>query len=149
MQVNASVLQRSPQPLDEDVVHEATAAVRADPHVGVPQHRREVEAGELTAPGLSPGQALIGVEDRWRPKAGIPSSSASMQKPASSVRQLPRQHLPARPIPGGDQVEKAPAHRDLGHVGAPDVIRPFDCEVSQQVGVGLVLRCGSLVLGFS
>ena len=40
---DALVFERSPQPLDEDVVHPAAAAVHRDADVGVPQRRREGE----------------------------------------------------------------------------------------------------------
>ena len=56
VQVDAFVLQRSPEPLDEDVVHPPAAPVHADLHVGAAQDVGEVGAGELAS--------LIRVEDQ-------------------------------------------------------------------------------------
>ncbi len=56
LEIDALVLQRAPQSLDENVVHPASLAVHGDPHAGVLQDLREGQAGELAA--------LIGVADR-------------------------------------------------------------------------------------
>src|ERR671911_274942 len=55
VQVYVFVLQTSPKPLDEDVVHAPALAVHADPDAVGLQHAGEVGAGELTA--------LVGVKD--------------------------------------------------------------------------------------
>ena len=62
MEVDALVLQGSPEPLDEDVVHPPAPAVHADTHLGVAQHAGERETGELTA--------LISIEDFGPPEPG-------------------------------------------------------------------------------
>ena len=54
------------------------------------------------------------------------------------VRQTPGQDLARRPVDDGDEIEKAPPHRDIGHVGAPDVVGPFNDELPQQIGIRLV-----------
>ena len=54
VQVDALILQAAPQPLDENVVHPASAAVHGDAHLSRPQHVGEVGRRELAA--------LIGVE---------------------------------------------------------------------------------------
>ena len=54
------------------------------------------------------------------------------------VRQTPGQDLARRPVDDGDEIEKAPPHRDIGHVGAPDVVGPFNHELPQQIGIRLV-----------
>src|SRR5271169_5254484 len=73
----AFVFERSPQPLDEDVVHPAAATVHRDADFGLPQGVGEGKAGEL--------RALIGVEISGLPKQAIASSSAVTQKSASIV----------------------------------------------------------------
>ncbi len=62
IEVDAFVFQRSPQPLDEDVVHPAATAVHRDADVGIVQGVGEGKAGEL--------RALIGVEDLGLADAG-------------------------------------------------------------------------------
>src|SRR5437660_9749288 len=57
---DAFIFQRSPQPLDEDIVHPAATAVHRD--VGIPQSVRERKAREL--------RALIRVEDLGLAEAG-------------------------------------------------------------------------------
>ena len=46
---DAFVFERSPQPLDEDVVHPAAAAVHRDADFGLPQGVGEGKAGKLRA----------------------------------------------------------------------------------------------------
>src|SRR5271169_1534662 len=74
---DAFVFQRSPQPLDEDVVHPTTATVHRDADAGILQGAGEGKASEL--------RALIGVEISGLPKQAIASSSAVTQKSASIV----------------------------------------------------------------
>ena len=55
------------------------------------------------------------------------------------VRQTPGQDVPARPVHDRHQVKEAALHRDIGDVGAPDVVRPLDCQAPQQIWVDPVL----------
>jgi hypothetical protein len=66
------VFERSPQPLDEDVVHPAAATVHRDADVGLLQGVGEGKPGEL--------RALIGVEDLGLAEAGnrVTQKSASI-----------------------------------------------------------------------
>ena len=50
------------------------------------------------------------------------------------------QHVPTRPIHDRHQVKEAAAHRDVGDVGAPDLIGPVDRHALEQIGVDLLLR---------
>ena len=54
-QIDFLVLDRSPEPLDEDVVAPGALAVHADGNLGILQHLGEVDAGEL--------RSLIRIED--------------------------------------------------------------------------------------
>jgi len=60
--VDAFVLQGSPQALDEDVVHPAASSVHADFYSGIPQYGRKSGAGKLAS--------LIRVENLWTAEAG-------------------------------------------------------------------------------
>ena len=62
VQIDALVLQGSPEPLDEPIVNPAASSVHGDFDLCIFQLRGEVEAGEL--------RALIGVEDLRRGVAG-------------------------------------------------------------------------------
>ena len=55
VQVDGLVLERTPQALDEDVVHAPAPAVHRDGDPGVVEYGGELHAGELAA--------LVGVED--------------------------------------------------------------------------------------
>jgi hypothetical protein len=55
VQVDLLAFDRSPQALDEDVVHESAPTVHADFHALVQQHGREIAIGKL--------RPLVGVED--------------------------------------------------------------------------------------
>src|SRR5665213_4342207 len=54
-QIDPFVLHGPPQALDENIIVAATAPVHADRDAVIPQHRRELLAGEL--------RALVGIED--------------------------------------------------------------------------------------
>jgi len=42
----------------------------------------------------------------------------------------------------GDQIHKAPGHRDIGYVGRPDLVRTVDHQTPQQVRIHLVRLIG-------
>jgi hypothetical protein len=48
------------------------------------------------------------------------------ERAVHGVGQPPRQHRPARPVHDRHEIEKAAANRDVGDVGAPDLVRPLD-----------------------
>jgi hypothetical protein len=101
----------------------------------------ELAAGELATPSLSLGQALVRVENFGLAvlcQRLLQSLDAKLG--AEGVRQPPRQHGAAHPIHDYHQVKKAPSHRDVGDVGAPDLIDPLDRQPAEQIRVDLVLR---------
>src|SRR5712672_2426655 len=131
VQVDLLVFEAAPQPLDEDVVHVAPLAIHANRDLVPAQHAGEVVAGELAA--------LVGVEDLRPTKASerfLERLNAKIG--AERVRQLPGQHRAAVPVHDRYQVEKAPGHRDVSDVGAPDLVSPGDRQAAEQVGIGLV-----------
>src|ERR1700684_1035349 len=98
-EVDAFVFQRSPQPLDEDVVHPAATPVHRDTDVGVLQGIGEGQAGEL--------RTLIGVEDLRSAEA----RDGLLQRRHTELgihraRQPPRQNLAAEPVHDRDQVQE-------------------------------------------
>lgn len=101
----------------------------------VRQHAGEGRAGELAT--------LVDVEDLRGAEAGSASSSASKQNETSIVfdsRQPQRQYRPARPVHDHHEIEEAAAHRDIGDVSAPGLVRPLDRKTAQQIRENLVSR---------
>src|SRR5215831_15255751 len=60
------------------------------------------------------------------PKRANASSMARHRTTLHRVRQPPGQHRPARPVHDRHEVEETAADRDVGDVGRPHLVRPFD-----------------------
>ena len=115
-----------------DVVHAPAPPVHRDLDTGRPQALGEGEAGELAA--------RIGIEDLRLAVAGQHLlERLDARTGVQGVRQTPGQHIPARPIQDRHQVKKAAPHRDVGDVGAPDMVCPHDRQTLEQIGVDPVL----------
>ena len=133
VQVDLLVLQRAPEPLDEDVVVEAALAIHADLDPALQQYVGEIFRGEL--------RALVRVENLWATVAvhgfvqGL-HAEARLQR----VGQAPGEHPPRIPIDDRHQVDEASCHRDVGDVGGPHLIDPGNRQIPQQIGVYGVLR---------
>jgi hypothetical protein len=56
------------------------------------------------------------------------------------IRQSPGQDLAAGPVHDRDQVKEAAPHRDVGHVGAPHMVRLIDGQMPKQIRIDLVSR---------
>src|SRR5208337_4562834 len=132
VQVDLLVLERAPEPLDEDVVQTAALAVHADGDAALAQRRREGFRGEL--------RALVGVEDlRLAEASERLLQRLDAEAGVERVGQAPRQHPARVPVHDRHQVREARLHRDVGDVGRPDLIDPADLEAAQQVRVDDVL----------
>ena len=122
-QVDAFVLERSPQPLDEHVVHPAALAVHRDADASLREHVGEVDAGELAA--------LVAIKDLRRAIAlerlvqGV-HAEARIER----VGQAPGQDLAARPVHHRDEVQKASLQWDIGNIRAPHVVRSRDLQIA-------------------
>jgi len=66
--------------------------------------------------------------------------SLDAQRRGHRVRQPPSENLAARPVHYWGQIEQVPPHRQGGDVGTPDLVRPRDLQIAQQVQVSTVLR---------
>ena len=101
MQIDGLVFERTPQPLDKDVVQAPAPAVH-----------RDLDAGGLQVPGEGAARelaALVGVEDLRRAMAGqrvVEGFDAEAR--VEGVRQPPGQHMPACPVHDRYEVQ-APA----------------------------------------
>jgi hypothetical protein len=56
------------------------------------------------------------------------------------VRYPPRQHLEGGPVRHGDQIQKAPPHRNRSDVRASNLVRSINRQIAQEVGVYDVFR---------
>ncbi len=136
VQIDGLVFQRAPQAFDKDVVQAAAPPVHGDRNLRVLEHAGEVEAGELAA--------LVGVEDLGLAVSGHRLVQRLDAEPGiHSVRQPPRQDMARRPIHDRDQVEEPAPYRDIGDVGAPDMIGADYRQVPQQIRINPVLRVWS------
>src|SRR4051794_31619402 len=75
LQIDILMLERSPQALDEDVVHPAATTIHRDPDSGRRQHAREGGAGELASPLRQSRPESSTLRDR----AGIPQRRTSQR----------------------------------------------------------------------
>src|SRR5438045_172216 len=83
--------------------------------------------------------ALVGVEDLRLAKPGERLLQRCQAEPnLHRVRQPPRQHRPTRPVDDRHQVEKPSPDRDVGDIGCPDMVRPCDHQVAQEIRKDLV-----------
>ena len=126
LQIHLLVLERSPQPLDEDVVPAASATIHANSDVPRRSFARELLTGEL--------HPLVAVED-FRPS---PSQGRRTNIHLHRQRQRPAQHKPAKPVHHRHQIDEALGHADLGDIGTPHLLGAVYGYSSQQVGVDLV-----------
>src|SRR5262252_3421652 len=136
-QIHLLVFDASPQTLNKHVVSPSPLAIHADRYSSVGKDTGERRAGELAA--------LICVE-----YVRLPVTSQCIFKRGNAERgfhgdrQPPRQHAATEPIEHDGEVDKAPRHRNVRDVHRPDLVRPRDLNVPQQIRVDLVarLRCG-------
>ena len=130
-QVDILVLHAAPQAFYEDVVEPAPLAIHTDRHPMRLEHIGERRGGEL--------RALVGVEDLRRP---VPSQRLlkclDTQVTVQRVRYLPREHPARVPVHHCDQIHETPRHWDIADGRRPDLVRPFDRDVLEQVRVDLV-----------
>src|SRR5947209_6384185 len=126
-QVHLLVFERTPQSLDENVVHAASPPVHADRDLARYQFSGEPVAGEL--------RSLIAVED-IRPT----SPQSTLQRFEAEIhlhrqRQRPAQHEPAEPVHHCNQVQESLCHPNIGDISAPYLVDALHRGSSQQVGV--------------
>ena len=133
VQVDSLVLQRAPEPFNEDVVPEAPFAVHADSDVPGFEYGRECFAGKLAA--------LVGVE--YLRGAVFEQSFFECLDTESGVQRIgqsPRQDLSGGPVHDCNQVHESPCHGDVGDISRPDLIGLVNGHSPQQIGINWMLR---------
>lgn len=131
VEIDFLVFDRSPQPLDEDIVPPRTLAIHRDGDLRLLKHGGEVDGGEL--------RTLVGVEYFGLAIAGKRFLDCfDAEGSFHRDRQPPRQNPPAEPVHDGAEIDKATRHQDVGYVHCPDLVGPGDRQLSQEVGIDFV-----------
>lgn len=133
------ILEGPPQPFDKDVVQSPAATIHTHPHSGSLDPVGEGVGREL--------DALVSVENlRLALSQGLLQGNQA-EVTIQSVGQLPGQDITTIPIDDRGQVHKTALHRNVGDVAAPDLQRPVDEPVAQQVGINPVGLTGVFRMG--
>lgn len=142
VQVNLLILDRLPEVLDKDVIAPAPLAIHAALNAMLLKQADEGRAGELAA--------QVGVHDFWSAvfhDGFFQGVDAGIGRQA--VRQAPAQHPTGGPVEYHAQIDTTPAHWDACRIHGPDLIRAFDGEVKQQVGIDAVRLVAPAGIGFA
>ena len=131
VQIHRFVFERTPEALDEDVVHASAPAVHGDGDAGVLEDSGKREAGELAA--------LVGIEDP-RPAVAVQGFGQGLDAEAciQGVGQPLGEHTAGGPVHDGYQVQEAALDGDIGYVRGPDLIGPLDGESLEKIGINPV-----------
>lgn len=115
VQVNMLVLDRAPQPLDENIVDGPSPAIHADLYGMVFQTVDIHIGGELAA--------LIRVDDLWFSILGNGLFNG-LYAPLGGhgITQAPSHHIARMHVYDGEQLHEAPCHGDVGDVDGPHLI---------------------------
>ena len=134
MEIDLFVFDRSPEPLDEDVVIDPAPTVHADLDVMAFEAADKIRCCKL--------HPLIHVEDlRLRKDQGF-FQGLYTECRLQGDRKLPGQNVTAEPVHDGHKVDKAMIHPDVRDIGTPDLVRMVDFQTPQQIGVLPVLGTG-------
>jgi len=130
-QVNALPFHRTPQTLDEDVVHPPAFTIHGEGDAGVFERVCEILASEL--------RSLVRVEDFRHPVTihGLFQSSYA-EVGIQGVGQPPGQDRSAVPVHDCHQIQEATPHADIRDISAPHLIRPLDRKTAQHIRIYLV-----------
>ncbi len=134
-QINIFVFDGAPQAFDKNVIKDAASSIHTDLYPSCFEPRGEGHTGELTA--------LIAIEDLGAPVGECLLKGLETEGGVLGIRHHPRHDVAAIPIQNGHEKQKAPVHRDIGHVGAPHLIRVVNHEIPQQIGIDRMSRMRS------
>src|ERR1019366_834493 len=131
VQIDMLILDRLPEPLDENIVAPASFAIHADGDACLLEPPGEGFTGELTA--------LIRVEDLGLAVLGQGFfQRCQTEGCVHRDRQRPSQNATAEPVDHRGQIDEATRHGDVADVHCPGLIRTRDGQITQQVGVNPV-----------
>ena len=142
VQVHLLILDRSPEPFNENVVVATLSPRPADLDLLSLQSGHEAGCGELTA--------LAGVEYLWSACASqCHLKSLQTELRVQAVRELPAEHIPGEEIHDRYQVEESFLEGDGGDIGGPHLIHSRDLAGIRQAGKalrGCPWNCGAWFL---
>jgi hypothetical protein len=132
IEIEAFAVEKSPEALDEDVFHPVRPAVHVDADLGIAQHAGEDRADKLAT--------LVCVEDFQLAKPGQRFLQRRDAKVGIHlVRQPPGEDLAGRLTHDRHSLQETTTHRDVCHIGTPDVIGPLDRQLVQHIRIDPVL----------
>ena len=140
VQIHRFVLDRAPQPFEEDVVDPAAQAVQADAAACGLEPLDPVLGGERAT--------WIGIEDLRHPEARqrlLQGCQAEVGR--QGVGKPPGQHIAAGDVQDRHQVQKPVRHRQVGDIRGPHLIRPLNTLPLRRYGRIMAPRAGRLVRG--
>ena len=134
--IGTFVLDRVPNPSDEDFVTPGAASVRGQVHAMANHRVDELLGSELAD--------LVGVDYVQSAETGIRFLQRldrvhGLQRDRHSVRQNP----PTARVHHRRQVHKATRHANVGRIQRPDLVAALDCQLEKQVRKHLVLRAST------
>jgi len=134
LHVDLFVLDRSPEPLDEDIIKGPAPAVHADGNAESLKQPRKLKARKLAT--------LIRVEDIGTSKAKGSLKRPYAELPVQRRRDLPTEHVSAAPVHYGHKVYKALPEPYIRDVSAPYLVRSVYYDVPQEIRILLVVLRG-------
>lgn len=114
-QIDVLILDRTPEPPDEDIVQRAAASIHADADPGAFQRLCKLTGGEL--------DPLIGIEDIGMPVLQTGLQGLTTELPIQGVGHLPGYHVATEPVQNGHQIHKPLEHRQVRDIRTPYLIR--------------------------
>src|SRR6202521_96325 len=107
-QIYMLILDRPPEPLDEDVVQRTPTPIHAHPAACLLYGLRKGGGREL--------RALIGVENFGVSLCEGGLERGKTEAPIQGIRELPGDNIPAEPVENRDEIHEPVCHRDVRNV---------------------------------
>jgi hypothetical protein len=134
VEINLFIFDRSPEPFHKDVIVNPATAIHTDPNLCPMKVPGKLHTGELNP--------LIRIKDVRFGEAQGPPQGSHTKPYVQRRRDLPGQNIAAEPVHDRHQVNKPTKHPNVGDIRTPDLIRPIDHHISQQIGIPLMLLSG-------
>lgn len=130
VQIDVFILHATPKTLHEDIVQTSTLAVHRDFYTMTLELRSERSTCEL--------RALVCACDLWLRLAKGLSEHVHAEVRIEGIRESVTNDKAAVPVDHRRQIHEPRFHRHVRNVGAPNLIRPLDHDISKQVRINPV-----------